>query len=73
MPLSVLHISGLSGRGDEPATMLVTVAEDELRETFAIAVPRGAPFMGPQELASRLETSGLTVADLRLMSTPAHH
>jgi hypothetical protein len=38
-----------------------------------VTVPRGAEFVGPEEVASRLEQSGLTLADLRLMSTPAHH
>jgi hypothetical protein len=51
----------------------VTVAEDARRETFVVTVPRGAAFVGPDEVAARLEESGLTMADLRLMSTPAHH
>jgi hypothetical protein len=73
MPLSVLHISGLSGDEDAPAPLLVTVAEDARRETFVVTVPRGVEFVPPDEIAARLEQSGLTLADLRLMSTPAHH
>jgi hypothetical protein len=72
MPLSVLNISGLSGHEDAPAPMLVTVAEDDRRETFVVTVPRGAAFVAPQEVASSLERSGLTMADLRVMSTSAH-
>ena len=73
MPLSVLHISALSGPEHEPAPLLVTVAEDDDRATFAVTVPRGSAFIPPDQLAARLEQSGMTLADLRLMSTPAHH
>jgi hypothetical protein len=71
MPLSVLHISGLSAADDAPAPMLVTVAEDDRRETFVVTVPRGVEFMAPEEVAARIERSGVSLADLRLMSTPA--
>jgi hypothetical protein len=73
MPLSVLHISGLSGDEDAPAPLLVTVAEDGRRETFLVTVPRGVEFVAPEEIAARIERSGMTLADLRLMSTPAPH